>query len=134
MKKMLFVVLFVLATGGCRGLNRLIDGPEPDVVSNPDVISSNPPLTEAPDFGIQPPAGFTKIVFYGRIVSPYQVKIEPSSGSILVVAVKDVGQWFKLQDSYSGAYWYEDLGNGIIQYKGPYLSNKDYCIYQYIPN
>lgn len=137
MKRMIFLAVLIAASSGCRGLNRIIDGPEPAEIPDKAIIVSGPQLGEAPNFDVPQPAGTTKVVHYGRMPSDFQIQVEPTAP--VDVFVQDFsGFWFRLNTINHSGYIYKfDPISGVVEYysNNPQLNlslMKFYCVYQYV--
>lgn len=133
MKNLLFLSLLVSFVG-CQKFNRLIDGPKDAPPKPMKAISSIPAIGEAPDFNLQTPAGYTRLVFHGELVGPI-VKVNADVNSLVQVFIKErsIGQWFRINDEYSDAFWFTfDPVAGTITYHGKNLGQKEFCVYQYV--
>lgn len=129
MKKILLIIS-ALSLAGCHShlLGTHDDAKQPD----PATLSSGYPTAGiCPE--IQSPDGFTATSFYGVLKSPYAVSVGYEPSSTLFVLIRDVGTWFKLGTTVSGAYYYVRTSVDQVTYKGPYPEGKEYCIYQFIP-
>lgn len=129
-----FIFLALASSVGCRGINRLIDGSEGTPPPQPQVITSEEPLGETPDFGIPTPAGMTRVVFHGLTPGNGIVAIQNAPGSTVRVFIKvrgGVQTWFVVSARFSEAYWFEVKG-ATIQIHGN-LGNTEFCVYQYVP-
>lgn len=137
--KIVAIVFFGLFLGGCRGLSRIIDGPESPDIADPALISGQKDaLGAAPIFPSSQPTGTTKTVYYDYMPSNFKVDVAADPNSTVDVFVKDFsGFWFRLNTTNHSGYIYKfNAGAGVVEYTSlnPQLDlslMKVYCIYQY---
>jgi hypothetical protein len=126
--------LAFLVFGGCRGVDRLLNGPS-DQSTQLQTPSIGPaPLGDAPSFNVDTPAGFDRTVLYGYMPANGVVVVPAATGAQVRVFLKDlsINQWFKLGINYSEAFYYSFDGSEVT-YKGKNLNNLVYCVYFYAP-
>lgn len=131
MKKPLLIVLICLSFVGCEKANRLLGKEDVPESREVPVITSTPDLqSEAPEFNVTTPAGYTKRVIFGELIGN---KVDVgTTGALVHVFIKDrpINRWFILDDEFSEAFWYSYEGN-VVEYHGANLSLKEFCIYVY---
>lgn len=139
-KESSLIILLTLSCVGCRGLNRLLG--QDDGVRQPDptVISSLPPLGNAPDFaGAAAPAGFTRKTYFGVMpVSATVTFAKPKAGSYAAVYMqfRVLQSWMEVTQNANGGGIFNadtDLSVASVHYRqNP--SGMAYCIFVYEPN
>ena len=127
----ILIVGIGLTAVGCN--SRLLNKEKP-AESNPQTVIVGNGYESAgacPELSTEVPAGFTLTAHYGTLQSkPVTLKSDISTTWVLI---RDVGTWFRIGTRYSGAYYYERSGTEI-KYQGQWLSGKEYCVYEFIPN
>ncbi len=130
-----YYILIICLLSGCQGLDRLMNESEhgPTEVTP---ITDAPQLGQPPVFDIPIPEGYKREVYYGFLPIDNKGQVETSPGSFVDVFINQpqlVNQWFKLENTYSKAYWYTyDKQTGIVSFQGSYKVKTIYCVYQYI--
>lgn len=127
----------LLLLGGCRGIDRLTGGGSEAHQPDPALIGGPKPIDDtAPEFNVVTPEGYDRVVFHGKLPMDGIVKVQANDKSFADVFMKQVyvGQWFRLYDGYSEAFYFSmDKAAGTVTYHGAHLENIEYCVYQYIP-
>lgn len=138
MKLYPFVLVTGILLGGCRGVNRLIEGAPSETVPSPPLHTDISPISnEIPEFKVSVPPSYVRTAFHGALPADATVAVKPASNCLLYVFMRNriVGQWMILGTTYSGgAYYAFDAKTGIVTYKGNQLELIEFCVYQYLPN
>lgn len=139
MNRTLILILFLLITNGCRGLNRLVNGEEAkDLPETGSMITSIADISATPpEFNLPMPLGYNqRLVFHGALTKIGIVQIHQTTDTIVKVFVKQRNfptlPWFIIGTQYSDAYYYHfDKVSGRVTYYGDHLDLIEYCVYQY---
>lgn len=136
-KLAIFILVAIFTTGCGKSLDRLLghdeDRPQyvPSISSVPDISAT------APDFGIEIPAGYSRVVFHGKLPMTGLVTVTANPGAKVQVFMKQLDifdTYFYLGTVDIGAFYYEfDPNTGRVVYHGIHLENIEYCVYEYLP-
>lgn len=131
MKNLLFLLLLSPLVG-CNSMNKLLGNTESSEPKPVEIITSMPQVGDAPEFNIQTPEGYTRIIHHGELVGN-TVTLQSNPNTLVHVFMKDrsIGQWFMLNDEFSNAFYYS-YAPYQVTYHGANLNWKEYAIYQYV--
>lgn len=130
------ILVIVVTLSGCNSFSKIMNGSEAEPIVQPEILSTMPEATQAPNFNISIPDGYTRKVYYGSLVASKPTVTIQRNSTMIQVFIKEISinRWFKLGNMYSQAFWYTyDKNTGVVTYHGTNLGWKEYCLYEYTP-